>query len=116
MDDATTGLLVIALILLGVWALVCLAGMAVLCLPFLLFYAAYGLIIGATYVGLALLAALNWLWDSACTVLRRTLARRRRATAIRRERKWTVARQREARRKIEAIFAKANADMERLGG
>ena len=114
MDSPLAALLLLLLTLLAVWAAVCLIGMAVLSLPLLLYYAAYGLCVAVAYLAVIALSLADWLQIQVRSIVMVALGRRQQAAALRRERKRTITRQQEAQAKIAAIFATADRDMERL--
>lgn len=101
-------LLQVTAILLGLWALFCLAGMAVCYLPILFWYGALALFYGVVCLGYGALWVLLWLMRLGESALQPWLRRR----AIKREMRWSRRKQLEARGRIDGLFALANQAMD----
>jgi hypothetical protein len=111
MGTLSASLLVLIGILLVGCALICLLGIAVLCVLCLV----WPIVRVAT--NMAVVASVRGtvsLFTELRHSFRALLARRRREAVVREECWRTVARRRDAASRIDSIFAKANADMERI--
>lgn len=96
-------LLLLVLLLFGLWALVCVGGMAMCFLPFALLYVALG-------VGMAG----KWLACSAVELWTQAIARYQRRRQIKRLYRWAEKRQAKAWRATDHVFEQATKAMERV--